>query len=262
MSTSLRRAFTLVELLVVIGIISVLISILLPAIQRARENVKMTNCASNLRQLGVAASIYMAENKGILNLRDYQNNIEGATYGWIHIGYPGTGYVNLTGRDDADELDRVPWTAALLPYLNYNRRVFVCPSRPYASSVQRNYAYGFVNLSPPDWFLRRFYIRSVRIPSPSLKHLYVETGSSYGDFASTMISPSWPIVDTGRIYASNHSKLGWGSAANLALMSQDNKSKTNALYWDGHVEAESRLEWYKRPIGSDQNPWWVPPANP
>jgi prepilin-type N-terminal cleavage/methylation domain-containing protein/prepilin-type processing-associated H-X9-DG protein len=57
------RAFTLVELLVVIGIIAVLVSILLPAINKAREAANRTKCAANLRSIGQMLATYAVANK-------------------------------------------------------------------------------------------------------------------------------------------------------------------------------------------------------
>src|SRR5438094_657954 len=60
------RGFTLVELLVVIGIIAVLIGILIPALSKARTAAVTTACLSNLRQIGISFNQYATENHGWL----------------------------------------------------------------------------------------------------------------------------------------------------------------------------------------------------
>jgi len=75
-------AFTLVELLVVIGIIALLISVLLPAMSRARESAKAIACGSNLRQIGAAIYMYGNENKGLLPVGCLAINSSGGNLVW------------------------------------------------------------------------------------------------------------------------------------------------------------------------------------
>ena len=65
-SVIVRRAFTLVELLVVIGIIAILIAILLPTLQKARDQSLRTKCAAHMRNVGQSIYIYANDNKGKL----------------------------------------------------------------------------------------------------------------------------------------------------------------------------------------------------
>src|SRR2546423_2828873 len=128
---SKRKAFTLVELLVVIGIIAILIGILLPTLGRAREAARVVACASNARQLALAIRLFSQEHRGYMPaLSDkawaYQNDKSRSI--WVYRATPGQPPVLLD------------WASSLLPYLGVKgvdwfpqapdrgSKVFLCPS--------------------------------------------------------------------------------------------------------------------------------------
>lgn len=100
LTNPIREAFTLVELLVVIGIVALLISILLPSLNKARESAKQVACSSNMRQIGIAMSLYCADNKN-----------------WFP---PNTLVPERPGN--------YWWPSRVYSYLNRNIEVFRCPA--------------------------------------------------------------------------------------------------------------------------------------
>ena len=105
--TKASKAFTLVELLVVIGIIALLISILLPVIGKVREQGTTVKCQSNLRQIHIALSSYAAENKGSLPWG----------FIWEHpeTVLPGQNFPSSGGQKFS------VWASSLARYLNVKR---------------------------------------------------------------------------------------------------------------------------------------------
>lgn len=107
-----REGFTLIELLVVIAVLAILLAILSPALRKARESAKETVCRSNLRDVGLALTLYAQDN-------DYTMADSNTTNGFFW--YDKTGGLRKTSDPDAY------WGVAYMSYLKITR-VCGCPS--------------------------------------------------------------------------------------------------------------------------------------
>jgi len=154
MRTTSRKAFTLVELLVVIGIIAVLIAILLPALNKARIQARTLSCLANIRQITMAARLYAMDNNDWLPPGD--NSPSGADYNWPLAMAPYAGGQNsLKGGP-------VVWP-----------QIYLCPSASYPDQGTVHYSantvvmpdltrkYGFT----VSYYYRQYKFNAVRPPS-------------------------------------------------------------------------------------------------
>jgi len=231
-----NRAFTLVELLVVIGIIALLIAMLLPVLGRAREQAKSAACLSNLRQIGQATLLYLTENNGYCVPTDYY----GSSYSWPGI---------LLGAGDlrAD-------TSSSSSVVTTRNNVFYCPSGyTNAFTNTKGLSWTDVNLQLPQ--------QSQVMNQPSTKYVsfwYGMNGATVSPLAPTgvyKIYPVWevpPQNDMGNYsdwprYSKihNQSKMVYifdgCSAVNTVSYFRVsprhlNYRYTNLLFFDGHAE--------------------------
>ena len=252
---SQRRAFTLVELLVVIGIIAILISVLLPALSSARESANKIKCMAQLKQIGLAYLMYANDNKGDLP-GIYKAYSIAAGRGSITKYLPQNTYGPFVGNcydsvggnrnntadpavivvDGERQLFMKPYGLSGVPYLK-TTTIYFCPSdqvrRPFIDPAT---GWGPVlsALGGPSAtmsYFRWYY------PNPNYR------GSSAGDpINDTYLERFWNSNVKARRSAKKTvlSDQGWipsaGEAANLASdYAFYHKKGWNVLYLDGHA---------------------------
>ncbi|MGF1632785.1 MAG: type II secretion system protein [Phycisphaerae bacterium] len=129
----IRPGFTLVELLVVIGIIALLVSILLPVLGKAQNAARITTCLSNVKQVNAAVAGYLVENRQVFADAEYSNGGD-SPLSPAYKGQPA--YTPLPGYSTTGGPGGVTGRANVLPtigavletYLSEGRDIWQCPS--------------------------------------------------------------------------------------------------------------------------------------
>jgi prepilin-type N-terminal cleavage/methylation domain-containing protein/prepilin-type processing-associated H-X9-DG protein len=201
-----RQAFTLIELLVVIAIIAVLAALLLPALKSAQQKAMQTQCLNNVRQWGLAVTMYSDGNHGYMPYEGQSMGTDITTgynlsAGWYNVLPPTLGMVSLADLYKAGKNIPLPRTQSL----------YICPSAPlitYTPTVTKPYFSYAMNRVLTGLSGKVYKLTMVPIPnqviflSESENNDFSYTDGFYIGKYNTPLSPAnWPRHSKGRNFA-------------------------------------------------------------
>ena len=190
---SRRRAFTLVELLVVIGIIAILIAIIMPALNRAREQSRRVRCLSNMRQLTYAWLMYANDNKGKLCGSNTPPMGSRGEYNWV---------TQEGGRDTRASIE----FGVLYKYIN-SIEAYHCPNTP---SYLRTYSMNgwLLGEGPPSRETGKLALRMSDLKKPTNTFVFIEEWDPRGYMINSFMVPPYPDQSWVDIPAPLHGRVG------------------------------------------------------
>ena len=221
------------ELLVVIGIIALLISILLPALNKAREQAFATKCASNMRQLHMYLMMYVGEN------RNFLPGVPGQTCTINSTPYPMAWWMFGTGMMDLSDGSMIQY---MPPTVDGRLQLFNCPDDTADGTTRlidsnntvgnRNFTYSFneyinwTGTAVDDYFAKPHAVNMGQVLHPAAKIFVVEEKWPNDSSAQLLTTANAP--GTQDVPADRHSGYG------------------NQCFGDGHVERMTPLDFYAR----------------
>lgn len=245
------RGFTIVELLVVIAIIATLVGLLLPAVQASREAARRTQCAANLRQVGLGWLGHAEAHRGLFPRTDHEKDAQGRSRSWIFTMAPWLGNcdaIRICPADArADERRAVQATSYLL-------NAFVSMAIPGA--VDR-----MSRLTASTRTLVTFEISPRMPPKTANDHAHPNLWFSAGNLAHEGRYPGW-IWYTAQGEANFGDCVVPASGGRATRTDRLHAGQANYLCADGRVAsipAATVAEWVAAAVAAPEEPNFTMP---